>query len=51
MTCPNECGMCLQRQHLTSHVEDECVGCKVDDVSDLQTQLGDENQALANKKI
>ena len=39
LTCPNECGMCLQRQHLTIHVEDECVGRKVDDASDLQTQV------------
>jgi len=39
VTCPNECGMCLQRQNMTIHVEDECVGRKVDDISDLQTQV------------
>ena len=39
LTCPNECGMYFQRQHLTNHIEDECVGCKVDTVSDLQTRV------------
>jgi len=28
--CPNDCKMILQRQYLTSHVEDECVHRKVD---------------------
>jgi len=30
VTCSNDCGNCLQRQYLTSHVEDECVRRKVD---------------------
>ena len=30
MTCPNDCGMCLQRQYLSSHIEDECMCRKVD---------------------
>ena len=29
VTCSNDCGKCLQRQYLTSHVEDECVRRKV----------------------
>jgi len=29
VTCPNDCGISLQQQHLTSHVEDECVHRKV----------------------
>ncbi|XP_065918820.1 TNF receptor-associated factor 4-like [Dysidea avara] len=28
--CTNGCGMCVQRQYLSSHVEDECVCCMVD---------------------
>ena len=28
--CPNGCGMCVQRQYLSSHVEDECV-CRLVD--------------------
>ena len=39
--CPNECGECLQRQHLTSHVETECpcrtVSCQYcNDVGEYQ---------------
>ena len=39
--CSNECGECLQRQHLTSHVETECprrtVSCQYcDDVGEYQ---------------
>ena len=30
VTCSNDCGKCLQRQYLTSHVEDECIRRKVD---------------------
>ena len=30
VTCSNDCGKCLQRQYLTSHVEDECACHKVD---------------------
>ena len=30
VTCSNDCGKCLQRRYLTSHVEDECVRRKVD---------------------
>ncbi|XP_065908111.1 myosin-13-like [Dysidea avara] len=30
VTCSNDCGKCLQRQYLTSHVEYECVRRKVD---------------------
>ena len=30
VVCPNDCEKCLQRQYLTSHVEDECVRRKVD---------------------
>ena len=39
--CPNECGECLQRQHLTSHVETKCphrlVSCQYcNDVGEYQ---------------
>ena len=39
--CPNECGECLQRQHLTDHVETECprrtVSCQYcNDVGEYQ---------------
>jgi len=30
VTCSNDCGRCLQRQYLISHVKDECVRRKVD---------------------
>ncbi|XP_065918767.1 tripartite motif-containing protein 2-like [Dysidea avara] len=30
VACPNDCGMCVQRQHLTGHIEDECIYRKVD---------------------
>jgi len=29
VTCSNDCGKCLQRQYLTSHVENDCVRRKV----------------------
>ena len=31
--------MCLQHQHLTNYIEDECVGRKVDTISDLHTRV------------